>query len=415
MKKMKLILIFVLIVEIIFVPNFIFAKIEIDTDNDGLSDIEEKQVYKTDATKKDSDNDGYVDGEEVYNGYSPTEGNYSKLKKLKLAVPYISEAPDGNWTGPWKNACEESSIGMVEYYYRGRQSVDKKTAKDFMWTLFEIQNKKYGSNADADSARTNYMINSQTVFSGKVITNPTINQIKKELQQKRPVISLHYGFDLKNKNIPFLSGGSSYHMMVIIGYDDDKKIFYTNDPGDTKEGSGHAYGYELFMNTLHDFDHTTKKANGTPVVIFTNPKLVRTVEGSIYYIDAEKGTKHRISDPAVFEQNGWHWQGVFGVENDYLAQYTAGNEYVVTKSEPNKTSGAVKKYTFTRYLYIGSSGEEVKQLQTKLKKLGHYTYPQITGYFGQITKTALIKFQKEKKLSPYPGWVGPQTRAELNK
>ena len=42
----------------------------IDSDQDGLSDEEEK-VYKTDPYKADSDNDGYSDGVEVGSGYDP--------------------------------------------------------------------------------------------------------------------------------------------------------------------------------------------------------------------------------------------------------------------------------------------------------------------------------------------------------
>lgn len=45
---------------------------EPDADNDGLKDWEEK-VYRTDSNKKDTDGDGYLDGEEVTSGYDPTK------------------------------------------------------------------------------------------------------------------------------------------------------------------------------------------------------------------------------------------------------------------------------------------------------------------------------------------------------
>ena len=44
-----------------------------DTDKDGLSDYDEINVYKTNLNNPDSDGDGYLDGEEAKNGYSPTE------------------------------------------------------------------------------------------------------------------------------------------------------------------------------------------------------------------------------------------------------------------------------------------------------------------------------------------------------
>jgi peptidoglycan endopeptidase LytE len=53
----------------------------------------------------------------------------------------------------------------------------------------------------------------------------------------------------------------------------------------------------------------------------------------------------------------------------------------------------------TIYLTIGSMGEQVKQVQTKLKQLGYFTYPTITGYYGSATADAVKKFQKSVKLN----------------
>ncbi len=42
-----------------------------DTDSDGLSDREELQIYNTDPTNPDTDGDTYIDGDEVKAGYNP--------------------------------------------------------------------------------------------------------------------------------------------------------------------------------------------------------------------------------------------------------------------------------------------------------------------------------------------------------
>jgi peptidoglycan hydrolase-like protein with peptidoglycan-binding domain len=67
-----------------------------------------------------------------------------------------------------------------------------------------------------------------------------------------------------------------------------------------------------------------------------------------------------------------------------------------------------------RNLFFGLSGDDVKQLQQFLKDKGYYTYPEITGYFGQITKEAVMVFQKANGIEPLGG-VGPQTRAAIEK
>jgi hypothetical protein len=53
----------------------------VDSDNDGLFDRIEVKVYKTDPLNPDTDGDGFLDGEEVKDGYNPKgEGRLYKLK-----------------------------------------------------------------------------------------------------------------------------------------------------------------------------------------------------------------------------------------------------------------------------------------------------------------------------------------------
>ncbi|MBU4284781.1 C39 family peptidase [Patescibacteria group bacterium] len=192
-----------------------------------------------------------------------------KPDKFILDVPYINEAPDGNFSGNWKNGCEEASIAMVEKYYLGKKSVSIEEAKSFMQNLFDIQDRLYGSNASTDAARTAKIINNYTSFNAVVKDNPTIEDIRRQIRINRPVISLHYGFDLQNPNIPFSRIGSYYHMLVVVGYNDETQEFIVNDDGDMKNGKNHRYNYDLFMNSLHDYNPSLNKTNGPARVIFT--------------------------------------------------------------------------------------------------------------------------------------------------
>lgn len=65
-------------------------------------------------------------------------------------------------------------------------------------------------------------------------------------------------------------------------------------------------------------------------------------------------------------------------------------------------------------LKIGSRGESVSAMQAFLAS-NSYLYPQglITGYFGSLTKEAVIQFQIVYDLEA-DGIVGPMTRAKLN-
>ncbi len=191
-----------------------------------------------------------------------------------LSVPYIAETPDGVWVGSWKNGCEEAAITMVEKFYAGLSSVSKEEAKASMQILFDWQNAQYGEDANSDAERMLAIMQTNSSFEATLVRNPTIEAIKAELDAGRPVIAIHRGFDLKNKNIPFIPTASSYHATTIKGYDDSEQEFIVQDTGDTKHGADHRYDYELYMNSLHDYTVATDTADGPPTVFFTHPSLL---------------------------------------------------------------------------------------------------------------------------------------------
>ena len=160
---------------------------------------------------------------------------------------------------------------MVEYYYTNRPNVSVEETKAFMQSLFDIEDSLWGQNANSDAAQTTELINGYTSFTAEIVENPTIEDIKAELLADRPVISLNNGFILDNPRIPFLATGSGYHMMVIVGYDDVTDRFIVHDDGDLETGAFHRYGYDHFMNTLHDYNDENKKTDGPPRVLFTQP------------------------------------------------------------------------------------------------------------------------------------------------
>ena len=50
-------------------------------------------------------------------------------------------------------------------------------------------------------------------------------------------------------------------------------------------------------------------------------------------------------------------------------------------------------FNFTRNLYLGVKGEDVKELQSFLRSTGDFKYPEITGYYGAVTEDAVKKYQ----------------------
>src|SRR5438477_7915088 len=52
-----------------------------DLDGDGLSNLDEINIYHTDPTKFDTDGDGYGDGDEINNDYDPNVNSPDKITR----------------------------------------------------------------------------------------------------------------------------------------------------------------------------------------------------------------------------------------------------------------------------------------------------------------------------------------------
>src|SRR3989344_4829755 len=66
-------------------------------------------------------------------------------------------------------------------------------------------------------------------------------------------------------------------------------------------------------------------------------------------------------------------------------------------------------------LSLGNRGENVRELQ-KFLAGDAAIYPEgiISGYFGLLTKEAVIRFQKRENITPALGYVGPKTRRRVS-
>ncbi|HOX18384.1 MAG TPA: C39 family peptidase, partial [Spirochaetales bacterium] len=202
----------------------------------------------------------------------PTEPFASAAEHVELPVPFIPEMPEGVSGSPWVNACEEASIAMIAHYYSGRLEVSAAEAIKYMRTLFAFQDGLYRSNANSDATRSARIIEEAAGFRATIVEYPSLEDLKRELREGRPIMTFHYGFALGNPNIPFLPTGSSFHTLVLKGYDDRTREFITNDNGDRSAGAGRRYPYDTFLDSLHDYRYEVARADGPPRAIFTAPE-----------------------------------------------------------------------------------------------------------------------------------------------
>lgn len=168
--------------------------------------------------------------------------------QINLDIPFFAQAPDGDWSLPWQEACEEASITLAHYFFRDEE-LTKEKFKEEVLELVEWQKKNYGQYIDTDIEETAEMLKEYFAhFTFEIIDDPTVDQMKAELAQGHPIVAPFAGRKLKN---PFFSGqGPYYHMLVIKGYDD--KHFITNDVG-TRRGQDFMYTYETVMEAMTDW------------------------------------------------------------------------------------------------------------------------------------------------------------------
>ena len=81
---------------------------------------------------------------------------------------------------------------------------------------------------------------------------------------------------------------------------------------------------------------------------------------------------------------------------------------------PIPTPTASTSFDFNRDLYFGLKGDDVKHLQVFLVREVNYSANLITGYFGRITRDAVIRFQEKYGVKPVSGYFGEITRRALN-
>jgi len=176
-------------------------------------------------------------------------------------VPFVPQAPRGNWSQPYQDACEEAAVIMVTRFIEGKGlTVDE--MDDEILQMVEWQLQKYGSHTDTNSAETAGLAEEYFGLSSRVVYKVGVEDIKNELRAGRPVIVLVDGRKLGN---PFYSPpGPDKHALVIKGFDTDG--FITNDPG-TKRGDGYRYRTDKLMGAMIDYDGRQAGTKGKAMVV----------------------------------------------------------------------------------------------------------------------------------------------------
>lgn len=141
-------------------------------------------------------------------------------------------------------------------------------------------------------------------------------------------------------------------------------------------------------------------------------RLIRYEHDPKVYI-IEGSVKRWIMDEQTFVAQGYNWQEIQIVASHVMFDEGSPVTMLSIAKEPI--------YRFSRDLFVGVQGDDVKELQRYLNRQGFTLAEngvaspgQETVYFGELTRNALIRFQQTNGISPAIGYFGPKTRAVVN-
>lgn len=140
-----------------------------------------------------------------------------------------------------------------------------------------------------------------------------------------------------------------------------------------------------------------------------------------YFGNATKAALAKYQASAGIYNTGYFGPLTMNAVNKIILAEAGSNAFAQQPTQVAIPTAAMGKFTFVNDLEQGMTNPDVNMLQKYLNANGYLIASSGPGspgnesdYFGSLTKAAVIKFQGAKAL-PTTGYVGPLTRAELNK
>jgi len=177
-----------------------------------------------------------------------TDMNSSNFDGINLAVPFSTQAPDNDWSLPYGEACEETSIILVNSFYNNIE-LSPELVKQQILQIVDWENKTFGYNIDTTAEETARILREFLGYQRvDVVYDVSLMDIEEQITAGRPVIVPVAGRLLEN---PFYKyPGPVYHTLVVKGISKNGNII-TNDVG-TKRGHNYVYPADVFYNAIHD-------------------------------------------------------------------------------------------------------------------------------------------------------------------
>jgi hypothetical protein len=174
----------------------------------------------------------------------------SVSEKIILSVPFIAQAPLGDWSDPrQQDACEEAGVLMAMAWIKDRGEIDPVVAQAEIIALADWQQEKFGEHRDLHITDVATRLFGE-YFNYQLVEIKTFNNkfdLIQALKENKIILIPSDGQALANPY--FTPPGPERHLLVVIGYNPETDEFITNDPG-TRQGRSFVYGADQLFNAI---------------------------------------------------------------------------------------------------------------------------------------------------------------------
>lgn len=232
------------------VPDFEAGEIETyygffesDEEKENIEEVVEEEVIEEEVVEEDESLLDKMFAEDSV--FVPEQAELPSTYEIEL--PFVSQAPYGEWDPLHEDACEEASMSLVYRHYNNlpinKETVEDDIQKNVAWQ----EERGYGLSITAEEVKT--ILKQYFNLDSYILENPAIDDLKSELFNDNLIIVPCAGRVLAN---PYYSGeGPLYHMLVLTGY--DRNEFITHDVG-TRRGEDYKYKYDHFIDSIRDWN-----------------------------------------------------------------------------------------------------------------------------------------------------------------
>lgn len=189
-------------------------------------------------------------------------------------VPFTAQAPKGDWSLPFGEACEEASVLMAVAWARGADALSPLQAEREILGQVAFEDYAFGYHFDTSLAQTIKLFTRYYDYPNAALAYDIgPEDIKRELARGNIVLVPVAGALLAN---PYYASPPPYHMVVVRGYDDVAGEFIVNDPG-TRRGAGFRYPSIRLWEAIHDWTGSDATvASGRTGMIVVWPQTVNS-------------------------------------------------------------------------------------------------------------------------------------------